>query len=157
MVFDSHRGMRRTASFNNLKTNSNEVLSPLFLNNPNRQNVEVSFFTPNQKSIPLDAFSSLNMFREALGTYHTKFLVFDNNVILTGANLSEEYFLNRKDRYMIINDCPELADYLQEFLESVAESGDRFDSSERAAWSQSKYERDYSNLSQYFGIFGRLK
>jgi len=37
---------------------------------------------------------------EALGVYHCKFGVFDHNVILSGANLSEEYFVNRQDRYL---------------------------------------------------------
>ena len=39
---------------------------------------------------------------EILGVYHCKFNVFDDTVILTGANLSEEYFVNRQDRYVCI-------------------------------------------------------
>lgn len=40
---------------------------------------------------------------EVLGVYHCKFCVFDNSFIVTGANLSDEYFTNRKDRYMVYN------------------------------------------------------
>ena len=39
---------------------------------------------------------------EVLGVYHCKFCVFDENVILTGANLSEEYLVNRQDRYILV-------------------------------------------------------
>eukprot|EP01038_Epipyxis_sp_PR26KG_P009042 gene9042-12191_t len=40
---------------------------------------------------------------EIIGVYHCKFCIFDNNVILTGANLSHEYFTTRLDRYVIFN------------------------------------------------------
>ena len=33
--------------------------------------------------------------KEVFGVHHMKFFVFDNVVILTGANLEEQYFLNR--------------------------------------------------------------
>lgn len=33
--------------------------------------------------------------KEMLGTYHIKLAIFDDNVLITGANLSEEYFTNR--------------------------------------------------------------
>lgn len=37
---------------------------------------------------------------EVLGVYHCKFSLFDGSVLLTGANLSEEYFVDRQDRYL---------------------------------------------------------
>ena len=53
--------------------------------------------------------------REIFGVHHTKFAVFDNSIILTGANFEEQYFLNRRDRYWIVNDCEELANYLEDY------------------------------------------
>ena len=44
---------------------------------------------------------------EILGVYHCKFCLFDENVILTGANLSAEYLTNRQDRYMLIEQATE--------------------------------------------------
>ena len=41
---------------------------------------------------------------EILAVYHCKFNVFDGGVLLSGANLSEEYFVNRQDRYLFIPD-----------------------------------------------------
>lgn len=40
--------------------------------------------------------------KEILGVYHVKFSMVDDNVIVTGANLSEEYFDNRQDRYLVV-------------------------------------------------------
>jgi hypothetical protein len=40
--------------------------------------------------------------REVLGVYHVKFALFDDVVIVTGANLSEEYFVSRQDRYLLV-------------------------------------------------------
>ena len=37
---------------------------------------------------------------EISGVHHQKFAIFDNKVIVGGANMSQSYFLNRKDRYM---------------------------------------------------------
>jgi CDP-diacylglycerol--glycerol-3-phosphate 3-phosphatidyltransferase len=44
---------------------------------------------------------------EILAVYHCKFSVFDGGVLLSGANLSEEYFVNRQDRYLFIPDGDE--------------------------------------------------
>jgi CDP-diacylglycerol--glycerol-3-phosphate 3-phosphatidyltransferase len=41
-------------------------------------------------------------FRELFGVYHVKFAVFDNKALLTGANLSHEYFTARQDRYFLV-------------------------------------------------------
>jgi len=41
---------------------------------------------------------------EIMGVQHTKILVFDQKVFLTGANLSEEYFTTRFDRWIVIQD-----------------------------------------------------
>lgn len=42
--------------------------------------------------------------------------VFDENVVLTGANLSEEYFTTRQDRYMLFQNTPVLSDLLSDFF-----------------------------------------
>lgn len=39
---------------------------------------------------------------EVLGVYHCKFCMFDQSILLTGANLSAEYLSNRQDRYILI-------------------------------------------------------
>ena len=61
---------------------------------------------------------------EIFGVFHCKFAVFDNDFLLTGANLSEEYFKTRQDRYLLFesqNDCgvSSIADFLREFSLSL--------------------------------------
>jgi CDP-diacylglycerol--glycerol-3-phosphate 3-phosphatidyltransferase len=43
------------------------------------------------------------VFGEILGVHHQKIYIFDDRVILGGANLSKNYFLNRRDRYLSIH------------------------------------------------------
>jgi CDP-diacylglycerol--glycerol-3-phosphate 3-phosphatidyltransferase len=52
--------------------------------------------------ISLNRQSSLKnpLFGEISGVHHQKIALFDDTVIIGGANLSHNYFLNRRDRYM---------------------------------------------------------
>lgn len=47
---------------------------------------------------------------EVLGVMHVKAIVADDEVLMTGANLSEDYFTNREDRYVVLSGCRGLAD-----------------------------------------------
>jgi CDP-diacylglycerol---glycerol-3-phosphate 3-phosphatidyltransferase len=69
-------------------------------------------------------------FTETLGVFHAKAFVFDKHtIILSGANLSEDYFSNRQDRYVLIKcqkgdeastGVAELANYLHSFIDDIA-------------------------------------
>lgn len=37
------------------------------------------------------------------------------------ANLSQDYFTNRQDRYIVINECQELADFVDGFVQKISE------------------------------------
>eukprot|EP00347_Sterkiella_histriomuscorum_P003103 403365574 len=54
--------------------------------------------------------------REIFGVHHIKAHVFDHNVVITGANLSEDYFTDRQDRCYVINDCEPLANYFDDLI-----------------------------------------
>uniref|UniRef100_A0A1I7VSY1 CDP-diacylglycerol--glycerol-3-phosphate 3-phosphatidyltransferase n=1 Tax=Loa loa TaxID=7209 RepID=A0A1I7VSY1_LOALO len=56
---------------------------------------------------------------EVVGLQHMKLLLFDNHIIFTGANLSEIYFTNRLDRYILIENCRKLADFVDSLVEAV--------------------------------------
>ena len=51
---------------------------------------------------------------EVLSVYHIKSYIFDNNMIISGANLSNDYFTTRIDRYVLFEDCPELINFYEE-------------------------------------------
>ncbi|ORD94589.1 PGPS1 [Enterospora canceri] len=51
-----------------------------------------------------------NLVNNALGVYHSKLYIFDETVLMTGANLYGIYYENRADRYYVIK-SRELAEY----------------------------------------------
>lgn len=57
---------------------------------------------------------------EIVSLQHMKCFVFDNDVIISGANLSEQYFEDRSDRYILFTDCKVLADYFDDLVKTVA-------------------------------------
>lgn len=58
--------------------------------------------------------------QEVVGVCHLKAFVFDDNVILTGANMSTSYFTVRQDRYLCFPDCKDLASYFCSLINTVA-------------------------------------
>ena len=58
--------------------------------------------------------------REIYGVHHMKFMIFDDSVIITGANLSETYLSNRHDRYYVLNDCKDICDYLGLIVDTLS-------------------------------------
>lgn len=55
---------------------------------------------------------------EATGVYHAKFYVSDDDVLISGANLSNTYFTDRFDRYLLLRDRT-LADLLTNVAETL--------------------------------------
>jgi CDP-diacylglycerol--glycerol-3-phosphate 3-phosphatidyltransferase len=60
--------------------------------------------------------------REILGVHHIKLYIFDDNVIISGANLSEIYFKQRQDRYVLIKNNPTLAAFYRALLSDMRHS-----------------------------------
>lgn len=56
---------------------------------------------------------------EGWGLQHTKVFGFDDEVILSGANLSQDYFTNRQDRYYLFKN-PSLSNYYFRLHESIS-------------------------------------
>lgn len=59
---------------------------------------------------------------EIVGLQHMKIYIFDDNVIISGANLSDSYFTNRQDRYVLFRNCKQLADYLEKIVLAVGQN-----------------------------------
>ncbi|MFH4979297.1 hypothetical protein AB6A40_006006 [Gnathostoma spinigerum] len=57
---------------------------------------------------------------EIVGLQHLKLYIFDDDVIISGANLSDSYFTNRQDRYIIIKNTPELAEFCCSLIDAVS-------------------------------------
>ena len=78
-------------------------------------NVRVGFYKPFHK-IDFNAFLTL---QETRGVQHMKICIFDDHVLLTGSNLSDSYFTDRDDRWVLFQNNPELADYCDDLVNSV--------------------------------------
>lgn len=57
---------------------------------------------------------------ELSSLHHMKLYIFDDNLVISGANLSDTYFTNRQDRYVLIRNSPLLCDYFDQLIKSVS-------------------------------------
>ncbi|XP_054448864.1 CDP-diacylglycerol--glycerol-3-phosphate 3-phosphatidyltransferase, mitochondrial isoform X1 [Pteronotus mesoamericanus] len=100
------------------RKNSRTMLLPLLRKFPEQVRVSL-FHTPSLRG--LLRLLIPERFNETIGLQHIKVYLFDNSVILSGANLSDSYFTNRQDRYVLLQDCPEVADFFTELVEAVGD------------------------------------
>lgn len=56
---------------------------------------------------------------EIFGLSHLKVCLFDDTIIMTGANLSTSYFTNRADRYVRVEGHAQLANYFDELIQTI--------------------------------------
>jgi CDP-diacylglycerol--glycerol-3-phosphate 3-phosphatidyltransferase len=97
LIFDHSRAQRGSKS-------SLDLLSPLLAlssSSPSRFSVYL-YEIPLLRHFP---YSSLPPeLKEIAAVYHVKFFLFDETVILSGANLAHDYFVNRQDRYWLLKE-----------------------------------------------------
>ncbi|XP_005989149.1 CDP-diacylglycerol--glycerol-3-phosphate 3-phosphatidyltransferase, mitochondrial isoform X2 [Latimeria chalumnae] len=98
--------------------NSRTMLLPLLSKFPDQVRVSL-YHTPDLRG--LLKLLIPERFNETIGLQHIKVYLFDDNVIISGANLSESYFTNRQDRYILLRQCPEIADFFTELVEVVGD------------------------------------
>ncbi|KAK9448522.1 uncharacterized protein V1518DRAFT_419183 [Limtongia smithiae] len=75
------------------------------------------FHTPNLRGIKKTVVP--NRLNEGFGLQHMKIYAFDDDVILSGANLSEDYFSNRQDRYYLVRSAP-VTNYYRQIFDAVS-------------------------------------
>ncbi|XP_036194886.1 CDP-diacylglycerol--glycerol-3-phosphate 3-phosphatidyltransferase, mitochondrial [Myotis myotis] len=100
------------------RKNSRTMLLPLLQRFPEQVRVSL-FHTPNLRG--LLRLLMPERFNETIGLQHIKVYLFDDSVILSGANLSDSYFTNRQDRYVFLQDCPDVADFFTELVDAVGD------------------------------------
>ncbi|KAJ2206101.1 CDP-diacylglycerol--glycerol-3-phosphate 3-phosphatidyltransferase [Coemansia sp. RSA 521] len=71
-------------------------------------------------------------YNETFGLQHIKAYIFDDDVIISGANLSRDYFTNRQDRYMRISD-PQFSDYFVRLVSTIGQFSFRVLNGDQAA------------------------
>ncbi|XP_074099108.1 phosphatidylglycerophosphate synthase 1 [Cotesia typhae] len=101
------------------QNNSRTMLEPL-LKSQWVDNIKIHLYhTPKLRGL-LKKFIP-NRFNELIGLQHMKVYIFDDSLIISGANLSNDYFMNRQDRYFLIEDCKELCDFYNDLISQVSE------------------------------------
>ncbi|UJR15015.1 hypothetical protein I4U23_001992 [Adineta vaga] len=59
-------------------------------------------------------------YNESWGVQHMKIYMADDTLIISGANLNKSYFDNRQDRYLKLQDSPDLCQFFIDIIETVA-------------------------------------
>lgn len=101
-------------------------------------------------------------FNEGWGLQHMKIYGFDDDVVISGANLSRDYFTNRRDRYLLIKNHKEVCDYLFGLVDTICRFSYRLESdcssSDRekepvgwkTVWQQGTHVADETPLSRVY-------
>ncbi|XP_005186153.1 CDP-diacylglycerol--glycerol-3-phosphate 3-phosphatidyltransferase, mitochondrial [Musca domestica] len=97
--------------------NSKTMLLPLIQDFSEQFQLSL-YHTPNLRGLTKRLVPA--RWNELLGLQHMKVYLFDDAVLISGANLSNDYFTNRQDRYILIEDKP-LADFYAGFISRVQE------------------------------------
>ncbi|KAG0001783.1 CDP-diacylglycerol--glycerol-3-phosphate 3-phosphatidyltransferase [Modicella reniformis] len=111
LLLDSLRGTRDSG-----KGSSASILYPLLKAYPNRVRISM-YHTPD-----LNGFLKQVMpprFNEGIGLMHMKVYAFDDTLIMSGANMSHDYFTNRQDRYIVFSN-KDITDYYCDLVSTVS-------------------------------------
>ncbi|KAF9087815.1 CDP-diacylglycerol--glycerol-3-phosphate 3-phosphatidyltransferase [Mortierella sp. GBA35] len=111
LLLDSLRGTRDSG-----KGSSASLLYPLLKAYPDQVRVSM-YHTPD-----LSGFLKQVMpprFNEGIGLMHMKVYAFDDTLIMSGANMSHDYFTNRQDRYIMFNN-KDISEYYCDLVNVVS-------------------------------------
>ncbi|CAL8303158.1 unnamed protein product [Lota lota] len=98
--------------------NSRTMLLPLLQRYASQMRVSL-YHTPDLRG--LLRLLMPQRFNETIGVQHIKVYLFDDSVIISGANLSDSYFTNRQDRYVLLENCQEVADFFASLVGAVGD------------------------------------
>ncbi|KAG0250156.1 CDP-diacylglycerol--glycerol-3-phosphate 3-phosphatidyltransferase [Mortierella polycephala] len=111
LLLDSLRGTRDSG-----KGSSASLLYPLLKAYPNQVRIAM-YHTPD-----LSGFLKQIMpprYNEGIGLMHMKVYAFDDILIMSGANMSHDYFTNRQDRYIAF-DNKDISEYYCDLVSTVS-------------------------------------
>lgn len=142
ILLDFQRGTRGVV-------NSKTTLKPL-LDLGAQFNLSL-YHTPNLRGLKKRLTPA--RWNELIGLQHMKIYLFDDSVIISGANLSQDYFTNRQDRYIMIRDKG-LSDFYSGLVQTVQEFSLRVDNANQEqmtchpmwASKQMPYDGDHSSF-----------
>ena len=128
ILVDALRGTREAAPTPSCAS----LVSRLHAQFPDRVNIRL-YHTPNLKGWLKKVVGK--RFNEGWGLQHMKIYGFDDDVVLSGANLSRDYFTNRRDRYLLVENHKDVADYLHALVHVVGQFSFKLETSSGQAGS----------------------
>lgn len=144
VLLDYHRGSR-------LNDNSRTLLRPLLLENDTNCRISL-YHTPLLRGIVKKVVP--NRWNELCGLQHMKLYIFDDTLIISGANLSNDYFTNRQDRYFVINN-KNICDFYCGLVRRVQQFSLEMDKNNNVTmndeWNQLPYEGQKSDFIEKAG------
>ena len=121
VLLDRNRALRKVPLADKTKTSSAQAVSQALQFKKQHELYLLQVLPSPLKSIlpnPLD---------EVAGVFHIKAYIIDDNLILSGANLSEEYFSDRQDRYIrIAEGGGGLVDFYAQLLDLLCAHGQNY-------------------------------
>ncbi|EED91064.1 hypothetical protein THAPSDRAFT_262734, partial [Thalassiosira pseudonana CCMP1335] len=117
VLLDANRAMRKVSYTMTTATNSNKHSAQF------HERTSVFLFQVKDERLCSILPSPLD---EVAGVFHIKAYIVDNELILSGANLSEEYFTNRLDRYMLFTNGEWLVDFYANLCEVLSSYSIRY-------------------------------
>lgn len=144
VLLDYHRGSR-------LSDNSRTLLRPLL--EEDDANCTVSLYhTPLLRGLAKKIVP--NRWNELCGLQHMKLYIFDDTLIISGANLSNDYFTNRQDRYFVINN-KSICDFYCGLVHKVQQFSLHMDKNNKvfmnSQWRQLPYEGNKDDFIERAG------
>ncbi|KAG2379032.1 hypothetical protein C9374_007670 [Naegleria lovaniensis] len=115
ILLDYLRGTRQTSE---TKKDSSVSMLEGLVKKFGKERVNVSFYhTPNLTGFWKNVLPA--RVNEIIGVQHMKLYMFDNDMIISGANLSDWYFVDRQDRYMLIKNEKQVIDFFTGLVKTV--------------------------------------
>lgn len=133
------------------KDNSRTTLQPLL--QQNESNCTISLYhTPVLRGLLKKYMPS--RWNELLGLQHMKLYIFDDTLVISGANLSKDYFTNRQDRYFVIK-SKKLTDFYCGLIQKVQSFSLKMDKDNKvrfcSSWDYSPYEGNMQEFVERAG------
>ncbi|XP_033122712.1 CDP-diacylglycerol--glycerol-3-phosphate 3-phosphatidyltransferase, mitochondrial-like [Anneissia japonica] len=98
-------------------TNSRTLLLPLLQGHGETSQVAL-YHTPHLRGILRSLIPE--RYNEVIGLSHLKVYLFDDSLVMSGANLSNDYFTNRQDRYILFRNVPEVSEFFCQLVTTVS-------------------------------------
>lgn len=174
IILDANRAMRKVSFTNKRNNGQSHDLNQVSSMSTNSADTVLSTLQPFLERIGRDDLSNdssngLFLFPvndqrlctilpspldEVAGVFHIKAYLVDDELILSGANLSEEYFSNRLDRYMLFTDGGGgLVDFYAELCDALCSYAIKYDGQSSLLFTQNNRTRKQQLESSLTRLF----